>query len=213
MSSYPRFVPFCSSTRTLRTSTSTSSSTLSSQAHHTSQSHTTLSKSLAEHLSKPTLDLLSSKEVLELDVEMTAKFLVHEESYVSVVTCRPFESVTVCLVFLSGGDFRSILTAPRVHVRTCPGSRVFFDSTVQIPNNDLALPTRLSYLTTPVQLIHPFVTTLLLIPSLYWIIRIRGRRSREGTNANNARPSLRIREPDTRGVVKGVFWTGLESYG
>lgn len=101
MSSYPRFVPFCSSTRTLRTSASTASSTLSSKSHETSQSHMASSTSLAEHLSKPNLDLLSSKEVLELDVEMTAKFLIHEESYVSVVTCRPFESVTVCLVILS----------------------------------------------------------------------------------------------------------------
>lgn len=98
MSSYPRFVPFCSSTRTLRTSASTSSSAQSSSSHtspSSSQSHQPLSKSLAEHLAKPSLDLLISKEVLELDVEMTAKFLIHEESYVSVVTCRPFESVTV----------------------------------------------------------------------------------------------------------------------
>lgn len=78
-SSYPRFVPFCSSTRILRTSPPTSS--------------------LSSHISKPSAELLSSKEVLELDVEMTVKFLVHEESYVSLVTCRPFDSVTVRYAF------------------------------------------------------------------------------------------------------------------
>lgn len=87
-SSYPSFVPFCHSTRILRASSSALSPSPSPSTNSPS-SPVTPSKSLQEHLQG------KGEEILDMDVEMTVKFLVHKESYVSVVTCRPFESVMV----------------------------------------------------------------------------------------------------------------------
>lgn len=69
VSSYHKFIPFCTSSRILESSSSL-------HAHLTARD-------------KP--------DVLEMDGELTVAFLTLKESYVSKVTCKPYESVQVRL--------------------------------------------------------------------------------------------------------------------
>ena len=81
---------------------------------------------------------------LRMDVELTVGFMSFTETYVSKVTCRPYESVEVS---------RHIQKMPRIKadvVRPNPGCRGDFHALVQIIKHGVAISTRLRAIAPPI---------------------------------------------------------------
>jgi hypothetical protein len=70
-----------------------------------------------------------------MDVELMVGFFAFQESYVSRVTCRPYESVQVSFSYSLAG-VRSV--SPMLGTI---GRGVDFYASVQDPSNNMALPT------------------------------------------------------------------------
>lgn len=103
-SSYPRFLPFCTSARVLR--------------------------------KQPPNPPHDTNERLHMDVELTVGFMPFTETYVSKVTCRPYESVEVrrraYSPSLAGLSLTSLIPA---------GCRGIIHALVQDIKHSMAVPT------------------------------------------------------------------------
>ncbi|ETW83605.1 lipid transport protein [Heterobasidion irregulare TC 32-1] len=119
VSSYHKFIPFCTSSRILE-----SSSPL--QAHLTARD-------------KP--------DVLEMDGELTVAFLALKESYVSKVTCKPYESVQA-VALSSTPLFKNLTTTWRFQPASPQSPHMSMDGptaqTQKISAGDEAGPTLLT---------------------------------------------------------------------
>ena len=105
-SSYPRFLPFCTSARVLK--------------------------------KQPPNPPSDNDGRLHMDVELTVGFMSFSETYVSKVTCRPYESVEVRRHAYSRSFAGSSLTS-LVPV----GRRGVLHTLVQVIEHSMAVPTRL----------------------------------------------------------------------
>lgn len=81
--------------------------------------------------------------VVKMDAELMVGFLAFNESYVSRVTCRPYESVQVSLSRHSGGVHS--------HNFLKLGRGIEFNPSLQDPSNNMALPTSFINITSPFQ--------------------------------------------------------------
>ena len=76
-----------------------------------------------------------------MDVELTVGFMSFQETYVSKVACRPYESVEVCCAILRR-QRRRMLTS-------CAGRRRLLHAAFQVPQHHLALPAGVEAVATP----------------------------------------------------------------